>query len=67
MKENGNSKFLTIEQTAKLGILSEWTIRQRVAEGRCPCVRAGRKVYVNVPLFIELLDRESREAVKQLD
>ena len=60
-------RFATIRETAKTGLISETFLRTLVAQGRVPCVRAGSRVYVNLPLFIELLDRESREAVKQLD
>lgn len=52
-------KFQTIRQTAKLGILSEYNLRLRLAQGRLPGVYAGNRFMVNLPLLEKQLDAES--------
>ena len=52
-------KFQTIRQTAKLGILSEYNLRLRLAQGRLPGVYSGNRFMVNVPLLEKQLDAES--------
>lgn len=54
-------KFQTIRQTAKLGILSEYNLRLRLAQGKLPGVYTGNRFLVNVPMLIERLDAESEE------
>lgn len=56
-------KFLTVRQTAALGILSEYRLRCMIAEGTCPGVYSGNRFLVNVPMLIEQLDAMSREGV----
>lgn len=52
-------KFQTIRQTAKLGILSEYNLRLRLAQGRLPGVYSGNRFMVNLPLLEKQLDAES--------
>lgn len=52
-------KFQTIRQTAKLGILSEYNLRLRLAQGRLPGVYAGNRFMINLPLLEKQLDAES--------
>lgn len=54
-------KFQTIRQTAKLGILSEYNLRLRLAQGKLPGVYTGNRFLVNAPMLIERLDAESEE------
>lgn len=54
-------KFQTIRQTAKLGILSEYNLRLRLAQGRLPGVYAGNRFMVNVPMLMQKLDAESEQ------
>ena len=54
-------KFKTIRQTAKLGILSEYNLRLRLAQGRLPGVYAGNRFMVNVPMLMQKLDAESEQ------
>ena len=56
-------KFLTIRQTAALGIMSEHYLRQLVAQGKCPGIKSGNRFLVNVEVLAEQLDSESRKAV----
>ena len=51
-------KFQTIRQTAKLGILSEYNLRLRLAQGRLPGVYSGNRFMVNVPMLMQKLDAE---------
>lgn len=52
-------KFQTIRQTAKLGILSEYNLRLRLAQGRLPGVYSGNRFMINLPLLEKQLDAES--------
>lgn len=55
--------FKTIRQVAALGILSEHYLRQLVAQNKCPYIKTGNRVLVNVDALIEQLDAESRKCV----
>ena len=59
------STFKTIRQTAAMGILTEHRIRLMVAQGLCPGIRTGNRFLVNVNALVELLDKQSREEVKE--
>lgn len=52
-------KFHTIRETAKLGILSEYNLRLRLAQGKLPGVYSGNRFLVNIPMLIEKLNDES--------
>ena len=52
-------KFQTIRKTAKLGILSEYNLRLRLAQGKLPGVYSGNRFLVNIPMLIEKLNDES--------
>lgn len=52
-------KFQTIRETAKLGILSEYNLRLRLAQGKLPGVYSGNRFLVNIPMLIEKLNDES--------
>ena len=62
--ENTIPVFLSIRETAKAGILTEYRLRCMEKAGELPCIYAGRKCLVNYPQFIAMLDEESREAVQ---
>ena len=57
-----SSPLLSIKETAESGRtgMTEFQIRQRVREGRCPCIRSGRKVLVDVEGLIDQIKREAR-------
>lgn len=57
--------FKTIRQTAATGILTEHRLRLMVAQGNCPGIRTGNRFLVNIDALVELLDRQSREGVKE--
>ena len=59
-----NFLFKTIRQTAAEGIAPENFIRHLVAEGRCPGIYSGKRFLVNVEALIEMLDKESRQAME---
>lgn len=50
-----NKVFMTIREVAKTGILPENTIRQMVKNGDIPFIKAGTRVYINYPKFLEQL------------
>lgn len=62
-----NSRFLTIREVAKTGILTEHHLRLLEKQNRLPGVRSGNRFKVNLPLLIEQLDAESRKAVCQVE
>lgn len=57
--------FLTIRQTAAIGIISEHFLRLLVKQGRCPGLQVGNRFLVNVEQLSQQLERESRAAVRQ--
>ena len=58
------STFKTIRQVAALGVLPEYRIRLLVAQGKCPGIYAGNRFLVNVEALAEMLNQQSRGAVK---
>lgn len=54
-----SQKFLTIRQTARTKVLSEYTLRLMEKQGQLPGVRSGNRFLVNFPMLVEQLDRES--------
>ena len=54
-------EFKTIRQTAATGLITEHYLRILVKEGKCPCIRTGNRVLVNVTALAEMLDAMSRE------
>ena len=58
-------KFQTIRQTARAGVLSEYTLRAMEHEGRLPCVYSGKKCLVNVTALVEQLESESRAHIRE--
>lgn len=59
--------FLTIRQAASLGILSEHRLRIMVAEGKCPGIYSGSRFLVNVDMLNEVLEAESRRAMRSVE
>lgn len=55
--------YLTIKETCKATGLSLYFIKQRLAENRCPHIMSGNRHLINVPLFLQQLDEESKEQV----
>lgn len=58
-------KFLTIKETAKLGIVSEHHLRVLAAQGHLPGVYVGNRFKVNVTALVEQLERESRRELNE--
>ena len=54
------NNFQTIRQTAHEMGLPEGTLRARLKRNKLPGFYAGSRYYINVPLFMEMLDAESR-------
>ena len=57
--------FLTIRETARLGILSEHHLRLMQHAGQLPGIKTGRTFRVNVNQLIEILNEESAAAVRR--
>ena len=53
--------FMTIRETAKTGIISEYHLRIMERQGQLPGVRVGNRFKVNVGLLVDQLNRESAE------
>lgn len=51
--------FMTIRETAKIGMISEHHLRLMEKQGRLPGVRVGNRFKVNVQQLVEQLNRES--------
>lgn len=55
--------FLTIKETAKTGILSEYALRIMRKQGKIPCIMCGNKCMINYPLLLEQLNNDSKREV----
>lgn len=55
-----NTDFLTIRQAAKRGPLSEHYLRLMRAQGRLPGIETGNRFLINYPVFLSVLDAQSR-------
>lgn len=55
--------FLTIRETARTGILSEYSLRLMQKQGKIPCIMCGKKCMVNYPLLLQQLNEDSKKAV----
>ena len=58
-------EFKTIRQTAATCILSEHYLRMLVKNGECPGIYVGNRFLVNISALSEMLDKMSREAMKE--
>lgn len=59
-----NKTYMTIRETARTGIITEYRLRALVHQSKAPCIYAGSKCLVNYPALVEMLDAQSRAAVK---
>ncbi len=59
--------FKTIRQTAATGILSEHRLRILVAKGECPGIKTGNRFLINNEALSEMLEAQSKQAVKNID
>ena len=59
------SRFLTIREVAKTGLLPEHYLRMMERQWRLPGIYAGRKKLINVPQLVKMLDAESEAAVSE--
>lgn len=57
-------RMRTIKQTALETGLHEYFVRQLVKQDKIKYVKAGRKVLINLDLFISFLNAEEREAAQ---
>ena len=56
---NTTSNYLTIRQTAALGIITEFQLSRMAKAGELPGFYSGRTYKVNIPMLIEKLDAMS--------
>lgn len=52
-------RFMTIRKAAAAGYDTEFHMRLLLKQGKLPGFFSGRTFKVNVPMFVEQLDRES--------
>lgn len=57
----GTAKFLTIRQTAKLGLLSEYQLRLWQKQGKLPGIYTGNTFRVNAPMLERKLEEMSAQ------
>ena len=55
--------FQSIKETANTTGFSQFSIRQGVKAGKVPHIRSGKKILVNVPAFLNLMDEQSKRGV----
>ena len=62
MKESINFKgtpFQSIKEATKSTGFSQFYFRHGVKAGTIPHIRSGKKIYINVPLFLQQMDIQS--------
>ena len=52
-------RFMSITETARFTGLSERYIRRSIKAHSIPVIYSGNKALINIPLFLNQLDRES--------
>ena len=57
----------TVRKTAASGIISEHYLRMLIAKGECPGIYSGNRFLVNVNALEEMLEAQSKQAVKNID
>lgn len=57
-------KFMSIREVARTGILSEYTLRLLLKQGKLPCIMSGNKCLINYAMLIEQLNKECLEAIQ---
>ena len=56
--------FLSIRDAATATGLSQWYLRNGVKNGSIPHIKSGNTYLINVPILLEMLDRQCREAMQ---
>ncbi|MBE6614784.1 MAG: DNA-binding protein [Ruminococcaceae bacterium] len=54
-------KMLTIKETAKTGILSEWALRGLVKQGKIPGIYVGNRFLINYDRLCDWLNNSGGE------
>lgn len=65
--EYAGPTFLTCSGAAKVLGLAESTLRRWCSAGMVPHIKSGTVYYINMPLLLGLLGRESRRSCAALD
>lgn len=60
IKMHDEKLYLSINATGKTTGLSIYFIKQRLAQNKCPHIMSGNRCLINVPLFLQQLDEESK-------
>ncbi len=59
--------FKTINQTAALGILPEYRMRQMLKQGKLPGIYSGTRYLVNVDALKTMLEEQTAQSIKRTD
>ena len=62
---NDKAPFQSIKEACDSTGLSQFFLRQGVRAGAIPHIRCGKKILVNVPALVELLDKQSRMETRE--
>lgn len=54
-------RMLTIKETAKTGVLTEWAIRGLVKQGKVPGIYIDNRFLVNYDRFIDWLNEQNTQ------
>lgn len=56
---NQDKPFRTVNETIAATGLSEFYLRQGIKNGTVPHIRSGNAIFINYPMLMERLNRES--------
>lgn len=58
--------LVSSKEAAQASGMSEWYVKQGIKAHTIPHVRCGRRVLVNLPLFLESLNKQSNDSLLKL-
>ncbi len=62
-KDVMEKRFMSIRETSRFTGISECYLRKGIRENTIPHFMSGCKALINVPLFLESMDEQSRRSV----
>lgn len=58
--------LVSMDEAAQASGMSKWYVKQGIKAHTIPFVRCGRRVLVNLPLFLESLNKQSNDSLVKL-
>lgn len=59
-------RFVSKQEAMRITGCSDWFMKEGIKAGRIPHIRNGRRILIDLPLFLEQLDQQSRDSLVKL-